>query len=174
MIYKERPTDKREDREEKVYDVLDELGIGFDRADHSEANTIDDCKAIEDELGTKICKNLFLSNRQATEFYLLIMEGEKRFVTKDFSKKIGTSRLSFASEENLMKYLNTRPGSASILGLIFDSGKNVNLYIDKDVADAEYFGCHPCKNTSSLRIKTKDIMEKFLPYIGVVPNIIEI
>lgn len=174
MIYKERPTDKREDREEKVYDVFDELGISFERADHSEANTIDDCKAIEDELGTKICKNLFLSNRQATEFYLLIMEGEKRFVTKDFSKKIGTSRLSFASEENLMKYLNTRPGSASILGLIFDSGKNVNLYIDKDVADAEYFGCHPCKNTSSLKIQTKDIMEKFLPYIGVVPNIIEI
>lgn len=174
MIYKERPTDKREDREEKVYDVLETLGISFERVDHSEANTIDDCKAVEDELGTKICKNLFLSNRQATEFYLLIMEGEKRFVTKDFSKKIGTSRLSFASEENLMKYLNTRPGSASILGLIFDFGKNVNLYIDKDVADAEYFGCHPCKNTSSLKIQTKDIMENFLPYIKVVPNIIEI
>ena len=174
MIYKERPTDKREDREEKVYDVLETLGISFERVDHSEANTIDDCKAVEDELGTKICKNLFLSNRQATEFYLLIMEGEKRFVTKDFSKKIGTSRLSFASEENLMKYLNTRPGSASILGLIFDFGRNVNLYIDKDVADAEYFGCHPCKNTSSLKIQTKDIMENFLPYIKVVPNIIEI
>ncbi len=174
MIQSGRPTEKREDREERVYDVLDELGIDFDRADHSEANTIQDCKKIEEELGAEICKNLFLCNRQGTEFYLLVMKGDKRFVTKDFSKTIGTSRLSFASEENLLKYLNTMPGSASILGLIFDSGKKVNLYIDKDVADEEYFGCHPCKNTSSLKIKTEDILKKFLPYIKVTPGIVEI
>lgn len=174
MIQNGRPDEKREDREERVYDVLDELKISFERVDHSEANTIEDCKRIEEELGAKICKNLFLCNRQATEFHLLVMEGDKRFVTKDFSKTIGTSRLSFASEENLLRYINTTPGSASILGLIFDSGRNVNLYIDKDVAEEEYFGCHPCKNTSSLKIKTKDILEKFLPYIKVEPKIVEV
>ena len=174
MIYNNRPSDKREEREEKVYDLLERLGIEFLRADHAPANTVDDCKSVEEELGVKICKNLFLCNRQETVFYLLLMEGEKRFVTKDFSKSIGVSRLSFASEENLLKYLNVKPGSASILGLMYDEEKKVNVYIDKDVAEAEYIGCHPCKNTSSLKIKTDDIMDKFLPYINVNSTVVEI
>lgn len=174
MIENKRPLEKREDREEKVYDILEELGIAFERIDHEQANTIEDCKKIDEKLGTKICKNLFLCNRQKTDFYLLLMDGNKRFVTKDFSKTIGVSRLSFASEEHLMQYLNVTPGSASIFGLIFDTNKEVNLFIDKDVADAEYFGCHPCKNTTSLKIKTEDIFNKFLPYIKVKATVVEI
>lgn len=174
MIFTKRPEEKRSDREEKVYDILESLNIDFERIDHETANTIADCKKIEGELGCEICKNLFLCNRQQTEFYLLLMKGDKRFVTKDFSKTIGVSRLSFASEENLLKYLNVTPGSASIFGLMFDFDKTVKLYIDKDVADEVYFGCHPCQNTTTLKVKTKDIFEKFLPHISVSANIIEI
>lgn len=174
MLYKERPKDGRSQREEAVYDVLEKLLIEFERVDHEAARTIEDCKMIDEELGTKICKNLFLCNRQKTDFYLLLMDGDKRFVTKNFSKTIGSSRLSFASEESLLEILNVTPGSASILGLIFDVEKRVKLYIDKDVAEGEYLGCHPCMNTSSLKIKTSDIFDKFLPYVGTEPHIVEI
>lgn len=174
MIYRARPQEKRSDLEEAIYDVLDKLNIDFERVDHERANTILDCQKIEGELGCEICKNLFLCNRQQTEFYLLLMKGDKRFVTKDFSKTIGVSRLSFASEENLLKYLNVTPGSASVFGLMFDNEKTVKLYVDKDVAEEVYFGCHPCQNTTTIKVKTEDIFEKFLPHIKVVANIIEI
>ena len=158
----------------EVFELLNKLEIEYTKVDHEKADTIEDCKKIEETLGCEICKNLFLCNRQQTEFYLLLMKGDKRFVTKDFSKTIGVSRLSFASPENLKKYLNVTPGSASVLGLIFDCEKTVKLYIDKEVAQQEFIGCHPCDNTSTLKIKTKDIFEKFLPYIGVNANIVEI
>ena len=158
----------------EVFELLNKLEIEYTKVDHEKADTIEDCKKIEETLGCEICKNLFLCNRQQTEFYLLLMKGDKRFVTKDFSKTIGVSRLSFASPENLKKYLNVTPGSASVLGLIFDCEKTVNLYIDKEVAQQEFIGCHPCDNTSTLKIRTKDIFEKFLPYIGVNANIVEI
>ena len=158
----------------EVFELLNKLEIEYTKVDHEKADTIEDCKKIEETLGCEICKNLFLCNRQQTEFYLLLMKGDKRFVTKDFSKTIGVSRLSFASPENLKKYLNVTPGSASVLGLIFDSEKTVKLYIDKEVAQQEFIGCHPCDNTSTLKIRTKDIFEKFLPYIGVKETIVEI
>ncbi|MBQ7076103.1 MAG: prolyl-tRNA synthetase associated domain-containing protein [Clostridia bacterium] len=158
----------------EVFELLNKLEIEYTKVDHEKADTIEDCKKIEETLGCEICKNLFLCNRQQTEFYLLLMKGDKRFVTKDFSKTIGVSRLSFASPENLKKYLNVTPGSASVLGLIFDCEKTANLYIDKEVAHQEYIGCHPCDNTSTLKIRTKDIFEKFLPYIGANANIVEI
>ncbi|MBQ4543460.1 MAG: prolyl-tRNA synthetase associated domain-containing protein [Clostridia bacterium] len=158
----------------EVFELLNKLEIEYTKVDHEKADTIEDCKIIEQKLGCEICKNLFLCNRQQTEFYLLLMKGDKRFVTKDFSKTIGVSRLSFASPENLKKYLNVTPGSASVLGLIFDSEKTVKLYIDKEVAQQEFIGCHPCDNTSTLKIRTKDIFEKFLPYIGVKETIVEI
>ncbi len=158
----------------EVFELLNKLGIEYTKVDHEKADTIEDCKIIEQKLGCEICKNLFLCNRQQTEFYLLLMKGDKRFVTKDFSKTIGVSRLSFASPENLKKYLNVTPGSASVLGLIFDSEKTVKLYIEREVAEQEYIGCHPCDNTSTLKIKTSDILEKFLPFVGVNENIVEI
>lgn len=174
MVYCNRPAEKREEREEKVYDCLEQLSIPFQRVDHKAAHSIEDCEQIEQELQVKICKNLFLCNRQKTSFYLLLMEGDKRFVTKDFSKSIGASRLSFAGEADLLHYLNVTPGSASIFGLLYDKKKQVHLYIDQKVAEEEYLGCHPCKNTSSLKIKTKDILEIFLPSIGVIPHIIDL
>ncbi|MBQ3114861.1 MAG: prolyl-tRNA synthetase associated domain-containing protein [Clostridia bacterium] len=162
------------ENKQAVCELLNKLEIPYIRVDHETANTIEDCKKIEQDLGCEICKNLFLCNRQQTDFYLLLMKGEKRFVTKDFSKTIGVSRLSFCSVENLYKYLNVTPGSASVLGLMFDQDKKVKLYIDKEVAQQEYIGVHPCDNTSTLKIRTKDILEKFLPYMNVTANIVEI
>ena len=121
------------------------------------------CEEIDKTLGAMICKNLFLCNRQQTSFYLLMIPADKVFKTKDISAQIGSSRLSFATAEHMEKYLDITPGSVSVLGLMNDTENNVNLLIDKDVLKDEYFGCHPCINTSSLKIKTKDLLEKIIP-----------
>lgn len=157
---------QRLEKEARVYDVLEELGIPFEGVDHDVAPTIEACRTIEKELGIMPCKNLFLRNRQKTVFYLLLMPGEKKFVTKDLSHQLGISRLSFAEPEYMEEYLDLTPGSATILGLINDTDRTVNLIIDREILESEYIGCHPCINTSSLKILTADLLEKFLPYTG--------
>ena len=129
-------------------------------------DTMEACQGVDEILRIHMCKNLFLCNSQKTVFYLLLMPGEKKFKTKELSKQIGSARLSFASEEYMVKYLNIRPGSVSIMGLMNDKENRVNLLIDEDVLKEEFLGCHPCVNTASLRLKTKDVTEKFLPYVG--------
>lgn len=162
-LYTDAPSvEGRLEKEMRVYHLLSELQIPYTRIDHEHADTIEDCLAIEELLGTKICKNLFLRNRQATNFYLLLMPGDKRFLTKELSKQLGISRLSFAEPEYMEKYLDTTPGSASVLGLMNDTEHQVHLVIDKDLLTQDTIGCHPCINTSSLNIKTSDILDKFL------------
>lgn len=174
-IYSSKPNDgRRLEKEMAIYNLLEQLEISYLRMDHDAADTIEDCKEIESILGIKICKNLFLCNRQKTRFYLLVIPGNKRFVTKEVSKQIGSSRLSFADAEDMEKYLNTTPGSASILGLMNDKEHKVHLLIDREIIESKYFGCHPCINTSSLKLKTSDILEKFLPYTGHEPCIVEL
>lgn len=153
-------------KEMAVYDLLEELHIPYARVDHEEAASIEDCHNVDKLLGIQICKNLFLCNSQKTAFYLLLMPGEKKFLTKDLSKQIGSARLSFAGAEYMEKFLNITPGSVSIMGLMNDREHQVKLLIDKDVLKDEYFGCHPCINTSSLKLKMADVLEKFLPYTG--------
>ncbi len=167
QLYSGRPEnfDERLPKEQRCYDMLDRLGIVYGRVDHEHADTIGACHEIEKTLGAKICKNLFLTNRQQTEFYLLLMPGDKPFKTKLLSKQIGTARLSFASPEHMQELLDITPGSVSVLGLMNDSGR-VRLVIDEDLLRDEYIGCHPCINTSTLKIKTADITEKFLPEVG--------
>lgn len=162
-----RPSDagKRLPKEQKCYDMLDRLGVEYAGVDHEHADTIEVCHEIESTLGAKICKNLFLTNRQQTEFYLLLMPGDKPFKTKLLSKQIGTARLSFASSERMQELLDITPGSVSVLGLMNDGGR-VHLVIDSDLLKDEFIGCHPCINTSTLRIRTSDILEKFLPEVG--------
>ena len=163
-----RPTDLsgRLDKEIRVYDLLDELGISYQRIDHEAAMTMEACAAIDEALDATICKNLLLCNRQCTDFYLLMLPGEKVFKTSVLSKQIGSSRLSFASGEYMEQLLDITPGSLSVLGLMNDREHRVQLLIDADVLKGEYFGCHPCINTSSLRLRTKDLMEKILPAMG--------
>lgn len=174
-LFHGRPTDgNRLDKEMAVYDILEKLDIPYTRVDHEPAYTIEDCLKIEAVLGTEICKNLFLRNGPKTEFYLLLMPGNKKFVTRIVSKQIGSSRLSFAEAEYMGKYLNITPGAVSILGLMNDKEHQVRLLMDRDIYESEYIGCHPCVNTSTLKIKTSDILEKFLSYTGHQPFIVEL
>ena len=166
-LQKGRPenTDGRLDKEIRVYDFLDKLGIQYQRIDHEAAMTMEACEEIDRALGdnTTICKNLFLCNRQETDFYLLLMPGDKPFKTKDLSAQIHSARLSFAKPEYMEKQLDITPGSVSVLGLMNDSDKKVQLLIDEDVMKEPYFGCHPCINTSSLKFTTEDLMQKIIP-----------
>jgi len=149
----------RLDKEIRVYDFLDKLSVTYQRVDHEAAMTMEACEEIDRTLGddTAICKNLFLCNRQETNFYLLLMPGDKPFKTKDLSAQIGSARLSFAKPEYMEKYLDITPGSVSVMGLMNDHDNAVRLLVDEDVLKGEWVGCHPCINTSSLRIKTKDM-----------------
>lgn len=160
-----RPKDLigRLDKEIRTYDLLDKLGINYKRIDHAKAMTMDACEEIDDALQATICKNLFLSNRQETNFYLLMMLGNKKFKTKDLSKALGISRLSFAKEEYMQALLDITPGSVSVMGLMNDKEHKVRLVIDKDVLDGTEIGCHPCVNTSSIKFATRDLLEKIIP-----------
>ena len=167
-------TEGRQEKEIRVYDFLDSLGVQYKRIDHEAAMTMEACEEIDRTLGegAAICKNLFLCNRQETEFYLLLIPGDKPFKTKYLSAQIGSSRLSFAKSEYMEQYLDITPGSVSVMGLMNDKEKKVRLLIDKDVLKDEYFACHPCINTSSLRFKTSDLVEKVIPAMEHEPAIV--
>ena len=166
-LYTTRPqATGRLEKEMAVYDVLEQLDIPYTRMDHEVTPYIDACHDVDKKLGIEICKNLFLCNSQKTQFYLLLMPGMKKFKTKDLSSQLQVARLSFANETYMEEFLNITPGSVSIMGLMNDGDQRVRLVIDREVAESEYMGCHPCINTSSLKLKTKDILEKFLPFTG--------
>lgn len=171
-----RPTNTqgRLDKEIRVYDFLDSLGVSYQRIDHEAAMTMEACEEIDKMLEATICKNLLLCNRQETQFYILLLPGDKVFKTKDLSAQIGSSRLSFAKAEYMEKYLDITPGSLSVLGLMNDKDKMVRLLIDEDVLTGEYIGCHPCINTSSLRLRTKDLVEKIIPAMEHEPTIVKL
>lgn len=171
-----RPADEtgRQARETRVYDFLDSLGVAYERIDHAPADTMAVCREIDASLGAMICKNLFLCNRQKTRFYLLMIPGSKVFHTRDLSPQLGVSRLSFAEPEAMERYLGTLPGSASVMGLMNDSARAVQLVIDRPVIESQYVGCHPCVNTSSLRILTRDLLDVVLPATGHAPAIVDL
>ncbi len=164
-LYNGRPDhpDGRLEREIRTYDFLDELGIPYQRTDHEPADNMDACYRIDSILGVQICKNLFLCNRQKSAFYLLMMPGDKKFRTKELSAQIGSARLSFADPGDMVRYLDIEPGAVSIMGLMNDRDRKVQLLIDEDVLKGDYIGCHPCVCTSSLRIRTDDVIAIFLP-----------
>ena len=167
-LYNGRPADVsgRLPREIRTYDFLDKIGIDYLRTDHGRADNMEACNEIDAVLGVLICKNLFLCNRQKTNFYLLMMPGDKKFKTKELSSQINSARLSFADPEDMLKYLDIEPGAVSIMGLMNDGEHHVQLLIDEDVLKGEYIGCHPCVCTSSLKMKTQDVIQTFLPATG--------
>ena len=173
-VYHGAPDDCREKVEQQTYELLQRLGIEFDRVDHDEAATMEDCAAISAVLGVDICKNLVLTPRNRSAFYLLCLPGDKHFLTKDFSKQIGSSRLSFASAEDMAELLGVQPGSASVLSLMNDPNHRVTLAMDRAVLEQPYFGCHPCRNTSSVKLKTADVLEIFLKHTGHEVTIVEL
>ena len=169
-LYHGRPEspEGRLDKEIRTYDYLDNLGIEYYRLDHEPADSDHPgvCEAVEEALGAKICKNLFLANRQRTKFYMLMIPEEKTFRSSDISRQAGSSRLHFAEPEYMLELIDTTPGSASVMGLINDPDHRVQLLVDEDLLGQEYIGCHPCINTSSLRIRREDIFGKFLKATG--------
>lgn len=175
-LYRGRPqtAEGRLDKEMRVYDLLDSLSIPYERTDHEAAMTMEDCQEIDRILEVVICKNLFLCNRQHTHFYLLMMPGNKIFKTRDLSAQLGTSRLSFAEPQYMEKFLDITPGSVSVMGLMNDKDNHVQLLIDRDVLAGHLLGCHPCVNTSSLRMKTKDVLDVFLPAVGHAPIVVDL
>lgn len=153
----------RTPREQRSYALLEQLGVMFDRVDHPAADDMIACARVGEVLGAPLCKNLFLCNRQKTKFYLLAMPGEKPFKTKELSGQLDIARLSFAGPEEMARLLDVTPGSVSVLGLMQDTQQSVQLLLDEDLRQEPWFGCHPCQNTSSLRMKTEDLLQIVLP-----------
>ena len=167
-LEKGRPADfeSRLPKEQRVYALLDQLDMEYYRVDHAPAMTMEACHEADEAMGTKMCKNLLLCNRQCTEFYLLLMPGDKPFKTKLLSAQIGSSRLSFADGAYMEQFLDITPGSLSLLGLMNDKENRVQLLIDEDVLKEPWLGCHPCINTSSLRLQTQQVLERLIPAMG--------
>ncbi len=163
-----RPADLsgRLPKEVRVYDLLDSLGIAYSRVDHAPAATMEDCLVVDETLGVTMCKNLYLCNRQKTDFYLLLMPGDKPFKTKELSGQLGVSRLSFAEAEFMEAYLDITPGAVSVMGLMNDKENHVRLLIDADLLKDAELGCHPCVNTASIRLSMDDLIQKYLPAVG--------
>lgn len=168
QIHNGRPenTIGRLEKEIRCYDLLDSLGIAYKRIDHEAAMTMEACQAVDSVFGADLCKNLLLCNRQCTDFYLLLTPGSKPFKTKLLSAQLGCSRLSFADGSYMEAFLDITPGSLSVLGLMNDKENRVQLLIDEDLLTEAFFGCHPCINTSSLLMRTQDVLEKLIPAMG--------
>ena len=175
-LVKGRPVtnEGRLEKEIRCYDLLDSLGVEFQRIDHEAAMTMEACAEIDKVLDATICKNLLLCNRQCTDFYLLMIPGDKVFKTSVLSKEIGSSRLSFADPKYMEEFLDITPGSVSVLGLMNDKNMKVRLLIDADVLKGEYIGCHPCINTSSLRLGVSDLMQTILPALHHEPVLVNL
>lgn len=175
-IQKSRPMDEsgRLEKESRVYDLLERLHVEYWRVDHEALATMEACQEVDKLLEVNMCKNLFLCNAQKSNFYLLLMPGEKKFKTKDLSKQINSARLSFATAEDMEKYLDITPGSVSVMGLMNDHNKLVQLIIDQELLMDEYLACHPCINTSSIKFLLKDLLNIILPEFGIVPTIVEL
>ena len=173
-IFTDFPTEGLNEAQNAVFDALRQLSIPFERVEHENADTMEDCVAIGEALGADVCKNLVLCNRQKTNFYLLTMPGDKPFFTKDLSHQIGSSRLSFAAPDAMEALLHVQPGSASILSLLFDTEHKVQLVMDRETLEQEYFCCHPCKNTGTLKMKTADVLHVFLKHTGHAPITVDL
>ena len=174
IIHNGAPDDPRPENEAAVYRLLSSLKIPFTRIDHDPVQTMEDCAAIDRALGGEICKNLFLCNQQKTRFYLLMIQETKAFKTKDVSKQLGVSRLSFGMPEHMEQLLHIHPGAVSPMGLLFDSARDVRLIMDDDLRQGEYLGCHPCVNTASIRMRMADFLNVYLPAVHHAPTFVTI
>lgn len=174
IFHNARPEGELPPQESAAFDLLDTLGIDYDRVSHDAAFNMELCADVSAVLGVSVCKNLFLCNRQKTSFYLLCMPPDKPFHTKDLSAQINSSRLSFAPEDSLWELLHCHHGSATVLGLANDTEHRVQLLLDREVYDAPYMSCHPCICTSTLKLKTSDVLTRLLPHTGHTPIVVDL
>lgn len=173
-LFNDPPQEERDSREMAVYTLLDQLGILYTRCDHEAANTMEDCLAVEQVLGAPVCKNLLLTNRQQTDFYLLLMPGDKPFKTKDLTAQLGCARLSFATAEHMAQLLGAAPGSASVFELMHDTEGQVRLLVDRELKEAPFFSGHPCFSTSTIKVTRDDLFDKFLPHVKHTPTWVDL
>ena len=174
IFHNARPEGELPPQESAAFDLLDTLGIDYDRVSDDAAFNMELCADVSAVLGVSVYKNLFLCNRQKTSFYLLCMPPDKPFHTKDLSAQINSSRLSFAPEDSLWELLHCHPGSATVLGLANDTEHRVQLLLDREVYDAPYMSCHPCICTSTLKLKTSDVLTRLLPHTGHTPIVVDL
>lgn len=168
------PTDYKSMLHEKVYETLKRLEISFERVDTNEALTMEDCVEISKKLNTEVIKTLFLCNNQKNKFYLFVTKSDKPFVTKNFSKALGISRVSFAPEELMKSILGFKIGAATVYGVLLDKENTVQVIFDEDVLSNEWYGCTDGTTTGYMKVKTSQIINEFLPYTNHTPTVIKV
>jgi len=173
-VYTTPPSEFKTVLQEKTYRALQELHIPFERVDTDEAITMEDCIQINKVLNVKVVKTLFLCNRQQTSFYLFITAGDKPFKTKDFSKALGVSRVSFAPADLMEKMLGTKVGATTVFSALLDKDNAIPVVFDKEVTCEEWYGCTDGTTTCYMKVKTEHILHAFLPYTKHLPLIIEV
>lgn len=168
------PDSYTSDFEKRVYEKLNSLNISFDRVDNDKVEAMEECVEISNKLGAEIRKTIIVCNDKKTKFYLVVLPAEKRFDSKAFRDKMGCSRVSFARAEDMQEKLGVVPGNATIMSVINDKDGIVQVVIDKEVADNEFFACNTGENTRHIKIKTDDLLNKFLTDVEHEPTIIEL
>ena len=152
--------------QQKVYESFTALGIPFERVDTDPGLTMEDCQHIDAKIGVRIVKTVFLYNRQQTEFWLYVTSDDKPFVTREFCGALGIPRVSFASAEHLEKLTGVKVGATTILSSVLLEAKDVHLVMDRSVAESEWFACTDGTATCFVKIKTADLLQKYIPSTG--------
>ena len=152
--------------QEAVYQTFARLGIPFWRVDTDPGLTMEDCRHIDARIGVRIVKTLFLCNRQQTEFYLYVTTDDKPFVTREFCGALGIPRVSFASAEHLAALTGVSVGATTLLSAILPESAPVHLVMDRDVAEAEWYACTDGTATCFVKMRTADLLEKYIPASG--------
>ncbi len=173
-IFKSSPERFTTPLQEKTYHALADLHIPFERVETDEAITMEDCVQINDKLGMKMVKTLFLCNRQQTAFYLFVTAGDKPFRAKDFSSALDIARVSFAPAELMEQMLGTKIGAATIFSTLIDYENLVQVVFDQEVLAEEWYGCSDGTTTGYMKVETQLILHRLLPHAKHTPIIIKV
>jgi Ala-tRNA(Pro) deacylase len=136
----------------RVYEVLNKLNIPFEYYEHPPVPTVKEAEIYWKDIRATHCKNLFFRNHKGDKHYLVIFEYSHNIQIRDLEQRLKQGKLSFASDQRLMKFLGLRPGSVSPFGLINDLGNHVHLFLDENLEKSEKISFHPNLNTASLVI----------------------
>ena len=161
--------DKRPEKEQRVYEFLDELGIDYLYLDHQEEFSMGDAADADEAIGVVGAKNVFLRDKKRRNYFLILVNGTKRIDLKPISELTGIKKLTFCHEDDLDEVLGLTPGAVTPLGLLNDPEGRVQLIIDESLQDEELFAMHPCVNTVTIRMSNQDFMNTVIPAMGHEP-----
>lgn len=168
-----QPSDSNLRGDIKVYEVLSHLGIPFDYYEHPPVPTVEEAQKYWVDIEAAHCKNLFFRNHKGNKHYLVIFDYKQNLNIRDLELRLKQGKLTFASQQRMMKYLGLEPGSVSPMGLVHDIEKHVHLFIDKNLQKAQRISFHPNLNTASLVIAFSDFL-KYLNFTGNTFEFIEL